>query len=125
MAAALQGSTRRHVDDLARTLLQHVGHDGPAEDKGRAGVQVQHEVPGLQRGLVDRRAGPVAAHGVGQHVDAAKALQCGLHRTFDRFGVGRIHRAEQQVVRRAGQLREKRGSRSGARSSSTRLAPAA
>jgi len=41
-------------------------------DEDGAGVEIYHEVPGVDGGIVDGRAGTEAADCVGQYVDAAE-----------------------------------------------------
>jgi hypothetical protein len=53
-----------------------------------------------------RRAGCVAANGVGQHVQPAKTGDGNLHPVLHRVGIGGVDHPAQHVLRRSGQIGE-------------------
>src|SRR6266545_4442669 len=99
-----EARARRDRDDVARALLAHDGQDG-AGDVHRA-EQARRQLP---LDLLGRQLLEVAGIEVGgvvdQHVDAAEALDGGLHHCLGVGTAGDVELDDQQVVRLADGIR--------------------
>ena len=90
---------RRHRDDVPAALGQHHRQRRPRAQERAAGVDREHPVPLLHRGLVAGRGVDRAAHAgvVDQHVDAPERLDDLRERRVHRVPVGDVGRAPEPV----------------------------
>jgi hypothetical protein len=70
--AAAESGNRSNVYDAAPAPVDHGRDRRPAHQQGGAEIQLQHPIPGLQWGLVDRRPAFESAGDIDQCVDASE-----------------------------------------------------
>lgn len=86
----LSGGACRDIDDTAVAAIEHVRNDGAAAVEDGTGVEVEHEIPVVVLGLVQRRSHGEAARDIGEDVYLAETAQHPLHHVGDRLGPQQI-----------------------------------